>query len=179
LAFLVTLVAKAFFPYQPVKSIRKELAKDLETFTIKSVALALHERYGLGPDETVTIFIDFDEFQSRVTAEDMDVIANRRDKSGIHIRRMALAIMSVCSQFAPAGVHVVPIFSGTLSVEYIGLFRGSFYKRVNIPMGPLRRESSIEAVRQVLKDRPGHVPTSLIGAMGGIGRGLEFLSEEL
>ncbi|KAL6077812.1 hypothetical protein QOT17_001848 [Balamuthia mandrillaris] len=177
-AFLFSLVAKGFFPRAPVGAIRGCL--DGTNFdrctTFLAVVSALRQRFGVGvgTKDRLTIILNIDEFQTKITEEDIVLLrTNPKNKDRILIRRIADCIMSTCLKLAAWNIHVVPVFSGTLSLADIGVFPATHYALRSLPIGPLSLEASQEIVRSALNR--DDIPNSLIGTVGGVARGLQFL----
>ena len=141
------------------------------------MATAIHQHYRLGPEETVTIICNLDEFQTKLSDEDIDILLNKKDqKRHIFVRKMAEAVMSVYTSLAnlKEGIHLIPIFSGTLSMAYLGIFPATHYPLVSISVGPITSESSLEIVNSALKGEvQENVQQSFVESMGDIPRALE------
>jgi len=93
-------------------------------------------------------------------------------KETAFLRKFSLIAMRMCEGFAKHLVHVIPIFSGTLSLHHVGIFPATMYSLVNIKVGPLTSSSSKELINTAMNFE---LPNGLIGAMGNIPRALEFL----
>ncbi|KAL6055837.1 hypothetical protein QOT17_016528 [Balamuthia mandrillaris] len=177
-AFFLSLVARAFFPQTPVSAIRDCLGSTEfdSCTTLPAVVSALRQRFGVGmaTKDRVTIIFNIDEFQTKITKEDFVLLrTDPQNKDQMLIRRIADCIMSTCLKLAKWNIHVVPVFSGTLSLADIGVFPATHYTLRNLPIGPLSLETSQEIVRAALNR--DDIPNSLIGTVGGVGRGLQFL----
>jgi len=175
-AFLFSLASKTFFPNAKVGSIRADVPEgSFSKFSPFQVAKALHDYHQVGPQETLTIFINIDEFQKKVSNDDLKKILASQ-KESIPIRQIASAVMSACQTLASQNtyrIHVIPIFSGTLSMHYIGIFPATDYYLVSVFLGPIQSESSYEIVNAALKNCK--LARSLIESMGNIPRALEYL----
>ena len=74
------------------------------------------------------------------------------------------------------GIHLIPIFSGTVSMAYLGIFPATHYSMMSILVGPITSESSLEIVNVALKGTVEQsVQKSLVESMGDIPRALEYL----
>ncbi|KAL6073768.1 hypothetical protein QOT17_004764 [Balamuthia mandrillaris] len=181
-AFFFSLLAKAFFPQSKVRYIRAYLngAEFDHCTTLPAVVSALHQRYGHGTakKDRVTIVINIDEFQTKITNEDIRLLhTDPAGKDRILIRQIADCIMSACLQLAESNFHVVPVFSGTLSLAYVGVFPATHYTLHNLSIGPLSLEVSQKIVRSALNR--DDIPNSLVGTVGGVARGLQYLVEAI
>ncbi|KAL6059595.1 hypothetical protein QOT17_014041 [Balamuthia mandrillaris] len=181
-AFFFSLLAKAFFPQSKVHYIRAYLngAEFNRCTSLPEVVSALHQRYGpsIAKKDRVTIVINIDEFQTKITNEDIRLLhTDPASKDQILIRQIAGCIMSACLQLAESNFHVVPVFSGTLSLAYVGVFPATHYTLCNLNIGPLSVEASQKIVRSALNR--DDVPNSLIGMVGGVARGLQYLVEAI
>ena len=127
----------------------------------------------------MTIICNLDEFQTKLSDEDIDILLNKKDqKRHIFVRKMAEAVMSVCTSLAnlKEGIHLIPIFSRTLSMAYLGIFPATHYPLVSISVGPITSESSLEIVNSALKGEvQENVQQSLVESMGDISRALKYL----
>ena len=89
-------------------------------FTLETVATVICQHHKLGPEETVTIICNLDEFQTKLSDQD-----KKDKKRQIFVQKMAEVVMSVCTSLTnlKEGIHLIPIFSGTLFMAYLGIFR--------------------------------------------------------
>ena len=179
--FLFYLACKTFFPCTKVNIIRAKIKEEgfPKQFTLETVATAIRQHHRLGPEETLTIVCNLDEYQTKLSDQDIDILLNKKDqKRQIFVRRMAEAVMSVCTSLTnlKEGIHLIPIFSGTLSMAYLGIFPATHYPLVSISVGPITSESSLKIVNASLKGEvQENVQQSLVESMGDIPRALEYL----
>jgi hypothetical protein len=173
-SFLFSLVSKVFFPNSKVESIQRS-AKDYfdDSFDSQNVATTLREYFKVDLETPLTLVINLDEFQTKISKDDFEYLQN--EKKDIFIRRIAFAVMEEVMVLAEHKVFIVPFFSGTISLAYVKMFPATMYSVVNFSLGPLKKESSVEIVNKELMKHGFQLPESLIGSMGDIPRALEYL----
>lgn len=169
-SILITLLSKSFLPAQKIQSILSKFTywKDI---SIESAASVLHNFYKIPEGEHLTIFFVVDEFQIKVSEEDLKILRAKADRENIFIRKLSYTIMDLCQRLKDSNIFLVPIFCGTFSIRYLNIFPVTQYTMINFPIGPLEPEDSF----QILQDLKIDLPKSLIETTGNIPRALQYL----
>jgi hypothetical protein len=141
---------------------------DLELFSSGSVAQYIRSILNVKDTDYITLALNLDEIQTKITSFDLDIVHQNGNKDNILLRQIMIALMIVVTSLAKFKIHVIPLVSGTISPKLLDIFPATIYTTTVITPTPLTMKST--------KDIAPDLPESFLCTLGGVPRMIEYLN---